>query len=277
MYAGTTLTCALRGRCRRFSAAQAGPNHYKRWIAYRIVTTSPSNAHNNYRALHAWGVWLLDEDEIETHPMARLKPPHVPDQPPPITPVDFMKRVLKGCEGKDFMNRRDEAIIRLIWDTGGRLSEIAKLDMHDVDLKRRVVEVIGKGGKRRALPFSPATGKALARYLRVRPRHPHANDTTRLWLGEFRRRTPLSDNGIKIMLRRRGRAAGASEALGRNLHAHLGRHFQSHTFLADGGSEGDLMLLNGWTTPQMARRYGRSAAAERAYESAQRMRVGNRL
>ncbi|MFJ7215070.1 tyrosine recombinase XerC [Amycolatopsis sp. NPDC098790] len=253
------------------------PNHYKRWIAYRIATTSPGNAHNNYRALHAWGVWLMDEDELDVHPMAKLKPPHVPDQPPPVTPVDFMKNVLKDCQGKDFMSRRDEAIIRLIWDTGGRLAEIANLDVADVDLQRRVVEVVGKGGKRRGLPFSPMTGKALARYLRARSRHPHAADANRLWLGEFRRRTPLSDNGIKIMLRRRGRAAGASEALGRNLHAHLGRHFQSHNFLAEGGNEGDLMLLNGWTTPQMARRYGRSAATSRAHESAQRIRVGDLL
>ncbi len=58
------------------------------------------------------------------------------------------------------MSRRDEAIIRLIWDTGGRLSEIASLDLTDVDLQRRVVEVIGKGGKRRGLPFSPMTGDA---------------------------------------------------------------------------------------------------------------------
>ncbi|WP_439381523.1 hypothetical protein [Amycolatopsis lexingtonensis] len=65
---------------------------------------------------------------------------------------------------------------------------------------------------------------------------------TRLWLGEHRRRTPLSDNGIKIMLRRRGRAAGAQKELGRDLHAHLGRQSQSHHFLKAGGSEGGLIL-----------------------------------
>ncbi|WP_425426480.1 tyrosine-type recombinase/integrase [Amycolatopsis australiensis] len=108
------------------------------------------------------------------------------------------------------MNRRDEAIIRLIRDTGGRLSEIANIDMErDLDPQRRVVNVLGTGGRWRALPFTPATGKAIARYIRVRSRHPHADSAARLWLGEHRRRTPLSDNGIKIMLRRRGRAAGA--------------------------------------------------------------------
>ena len=80
------------------------PRHVESWIAYRLATTSPGNANNNYRALHAWFAWLLDEAEIEVDPMARMKPPHVPDQPAPITPLDFMRRVLKGCEGKDFLS-----------------------------------------------------------------------------------------------------------------------------------------------------------------------------
>ncbi|WP_084145813.1 tyrosine-type recombinase/integrase [Amycolatopsis jejuensis] len=206
--------------------------------------------------------------------MARMKPPHIPPQPVPITPVDFIQQVLHDCQGRDFLSRRDEAIIRLLWDTGGRLSEIATIDL---ELSRRVVNVLGKGGKWRALPFGPATGKAIGRYLRVRPRHPHTDSTTTLWLGDIRRHGPLSANGIKLMLRRRGDTANARATLGRNLHAHLGRHFQSHTFLKAGGSEGDLMLLNGWTTPQMARRYGASAAIERAHEAARKISVGDVL
>ncbi|MFJ8815409.1 tyrosine-type recombinase/integrase [Amycolatopsis thermoflava] len=251
-------------------------SHARDWIAYRIATTSPGNANNNFRALQQWGNWLLDEGEIEQHFMAGLKPPHVPEQPVPIVPDAVINAVLDGCSGRDFLSRRDEAIIRLLWDTGCRLSEIAGLDHNDdLDLVTDSIRVLGKGGKHRAVPFSPKTGKALGRYLRVRARHPDA-ELPALWLGD-RRRGPLSANGIKIMLRRRGRAAGVNDALGRNLHAHLGRHYQSHHFLAAGGSEGDLMRLNGWTTPQMARRYGQSAAVERAHETARRLRVGDRL
>jgi hypothetical protein len=42
------------------------------WIAYQVATTSPGNTNNNYRALHAWFAWLLDEAEIEVDPMARM-------------------------------------------------------------------------------------------------------------------------------------------------------------------------------------------------------------
>ena len=47
------------------------------------------------------------------------------------------------------------------------------------------------------------------------------------------------------------------------------RHHFSHTWLDRGGPEGDLMELNGWTSPQMLRRYGasaRSARARRTYD-----------
>lgn len=251
--------------------------HVSRWLTYRRKTTSPGNANNNYRSLLPWFAWLEDEGEISISPMLKLKPPHVPDAPVPVTPVELIQRVLKDCDGRDFLDRRDNAIIRFFWDTGARLSEIANLELDDIDQKRRCITVTGKGGKVRVIPYSATTGMALARYLRVRPKHPYAETTKRVWLADFRRREPLSDNGIKIMLRRRGRAAGVNEEIGRNLHAHLGRHFESHQFLKNGGSEGDLMILNGWTTPQMARRYGASAASDRAHDRARELRVGDLL
>ncbi|WP_116203266.1 hypothetical protein [Amycolatopsis circi] len=124
------------------------PNHVKRWIVYRLAATSPGNANNNYRALSARFNWLLAEEEIEHHPTARMNPPHVPDQPIPIILVQFIKQVLRDCQSRDFHSRRDEAIIQLVWDTGGCLSEIA-----NIDLSRRVVNVLGKGSKWRAHPL----------------------------------------------------------------------------------------------------------------------------
>lgn len=84
------------------------PNHVERWIAYRLATTSPGNA-NNYRALSACFTWLMTEEEIEHYPMARMNPPHIPGKPIPITPLEFIKQVLRDCEGRDFHSRRDEA------------------------------------------------------------------------------------------------------------------------------------------------------------------------
>ena len=48
----------------------------------------------------------------------------------------------------------------------------------------------------------------------------------------------------------------------------------SHTWLDRGGAEGDLMELNGWTSPQMLRRYSASARSARARRSYDRIMTG---
>src|SRR5690606_21521948 len=153
--------------------------------------------------------------------------------------------------------------------TGARLSEVALLALEDVDLNRDVVHYHGKGAKDRQVRFGPKTARALSRYLRARNRHPYAS-STRLWLA-VRGSRPLSPNGIKLMLRRRGQAAGLT-----GVHAHRWRHTFAHEWKLAGGDTGDLMLLLGWTSDDMPRRYGASAAAERAQQIHMRLGVGER-
>jgi integrase len=71
-------------------------------------------------------------------------------------------------------------------------------------------------------------------------------------------RGPLTADGIYQMIARRGHRCGA------DVFPHRFRQHFSHTWLDRGGAEGDLMELNGWTSPQMLRRYGQRAAHARA-------------
>jgi hypothetical protein len=58
-------------------------------------------------------------------PMARVEPPHVPDEPVPVLGDDELRRPPAGCAGKGFEERRDMAIVRLFLDSGMRLAELA--------------------------------------------------------------------------------------------------------------------------------------------------------
>jgi integrase len=73
-------------------------------------------------------------------------------------------------------------------------------------------------------------------------------------------RGPLSADGIYQLVARRGRDAGVA------VHPHRFRHHFSHTWLDRDGAGGDLMELNGWSSPQMLDRYNRSSRAARAYD-----------
>jgi integrase/recombinase XerD len=75
----------------------------------------------------------------------------------------------------------------------------------------------------------------------------------------------MTANGIYQMIVRRGRQCGVAVC------PHRFRHHFGHTWLDRGGAEGDLMELNGWTSPQMLRRYGASARSARARRSYDRI------
>jgi integrase/recombinase XerC len=115
--------------------------------------------------------------------------------------------------------------------------------------------------------IGPKTARALSRYLRVRSRHRGAA-RTEIWLA-VRGAAPLSGNGVKLMLQRRGALAGVA-----NLHAHRWRHTFAHEWKLAGGDTGDLMLLLGWASEEMAHHYGASAAAQRARAVAGRLSIG---
>ena len=92
-----------------------------------------------------------------------------------------------------------------------------------------------------------------------------------LWLGPNNRQ-PMTVNGIGQMVRRRGTEAGIPE-----LHPHMLQHTFAHSWLSEGGNEGDLMRLTGWKSRSIVNRYGASAADERAHKAHCRMALGDKL
>ena len=99
----------------------------------------PATAANRYRSLQSFFRWASEEGEIKKSPMRNMKPPHVPEEPPDVLTEDQLRRILKTCEGKSYEDRRDNAIIRLLIDTGMRRAEITGLKIEDLDLDRNLL------------------------------------------------------------------------------------------------------------------------------------------
>jgi site-specific recombinase XerD len=234
---------------------------------------APATCATRYRALVQFFKWLAEEGEITRSPMVNMKQPSIPETPVPVLSEADLKALLATCAqgrpaDRSFVDHRDNAILRMLCDTGMRRSELAGLKVDDIDDVNDVAHVLGKGNRRRGCQYGSRTAEALHRYLRWRQRHQHA-DASALWIGE---RGPLTGGGVALMLTRRARDAG----LGR-VHLHQLRHTFAHQWLADGGTEGDLMRLGGWRSRQMLDKYGGSVADERARDAHRTHGLGDRL
>lgn len=240
--------------------------HIQDWIISLLDTRSDGYANNQYRSIQQFFKWWAAEEETPS-PMAGMKPPVVPEQPVPVLRKEQLGKLLKACEGRDFISRRDKAMIYLFMDSGIRRAEMAALELGDVDLDLREARVHGKGRRDRFVAFGRKASVALDRYTRVRAKHRWADDP-HLWLGK---QGVLTAWGVQLMLRRRGREIGLD-----TLYPHMLRHSWAH-YAKQNISEEELMRLAGWRSRQMVDRYAASTAAERAREAGKRKALGDQI
>ncbi len=231
---------------------------------------SAGTIRTRWRGLRRFCNWLLAEEIISTDPLAgvTIDKPEAP--PVPVFTDEDLSALLEACKGKGFMERRDEAIIRLLIDCGIRVSEATGIEMSDLDLDTETVRVTGKGSRVRNAYFGARTGQALDRYLRERAKHRHASNAA-LFLGE---RGRFSADGVRERLKIRAVAAGLDPEA---VFPHRFRHTNAHDFLLAGGQERDLKRLMGWRSDSMLERYGASAADHRAREATKRLKRGDRV
>lgn len=228
----------------------------------------PATARSRQLGVRRFSAWLAEEGEQDSDPLLGIKAPKLDSKvSEPLTAAQI-RALLKACAGRDLRERRDEAILRLMIETGCRAGEVVALAVDDVDLAAGTAVVRrGKGGKGRIVPFGPQTAQALDRYLRVRRGHRLAG-TPGLWVGG--RGKAFTYDALHKSLGARASAAGIT-----GFHPHLLRHTAAHRWLAAGGSEGGLMAVAGWTRPDMLMRYTQAQASSRAADEARRLNLGD--
>jgi site-specific recombinase XerD len=199
------------------------------WLAELAETCEPSTVGTRLRGMRRFCRWLVTEGELEVAPTDGIEIPSPPDKPVPILTDDEIAALLKACavgrgrpgifDRAAFLGRHDEVVLRLLLDTGVRVSELCGLELTDVDLDRELAYVTGKGSRPRVVPFGARTAQAVDRYLRVRALHPYAR-STRLLLGQ---RGPMTPDGARDVLHIRAAQAGVTD-----VHPHRFRHTFAH-------------------------------------------------
>jgi site-specific recombinase XerD len=261
-----------RDDIRDFIALQQTPRQVTDTLGRVHAGGSPATAMVRFKSLQQFFKHCVEEDELEVSPMVGMRIPKVEVEPVFVVDDEVLAKLLKARAGTTLGDRRDTALLRIFIDTPCRLAEVTNLKLGDVDLRRQVLTVMGKGAKLRTVTFGEKTYKALDRYLRQLEReYPERVEQSSgwLWIG---RQGRMSTSGISNVLHRMCADAGVPR-----LHWHQLRHIFAHTWLAEGGTEGDLMALAGWQSRAMLDRYAKSAQVERAHAASRRMSLGDRV
>jgi integrase/recombinase XerC len=121
--------------------------------------------------------WLARSGETPTDAAARLRAPKPDRHLPRVLTREQMDAILAGLAGRaatgDALATRNLAMVELLYASALRVSELAGLDLHDVDLGRLTVRVLGKGSKERVVPFGVPAKNAVAAWLDVRAASVH--------------------------------------------------------------------------------------------------------
>ena len=129
---------------------------------------SRATAARKLAAVRTFLRYLRRESIIDDDPGALVPTPKREVRMPAHLSEDEMTALIAAAAGQTPLGRRDRAILELFYASGLRLSEVAGLDLEDVNLGARMARVLGKGGKQRLVPFNTSTANAIRAYLKGR-------------------------------------------------------------------------------------------------------------
>jgi len=188
---------------------------------------SATSIRRHLSAARSFFRYLAREAKVTTNPFAGLPAPKPAKRLPKALSVDQANQLLQAGEAGP-LSSRDLALFELMYSSGLRLSELAGLDLVDVDLGEGLVRVVGKGAKVRVVPVGRMAVEALKDWLKQR-RALVAADEQALFVG--RRGGRLGRRSIQLRLQALGRQRG----LDVDLHPHMLRHsFATHMLESSG-------------------------------------------
>lgn len=243
--------------------------NYVAWLRERERFTrkgklSPVTIQKRVGALRTFFQWAHQTRLIESNPSVWLLaalPRAARRLPKTLKPEDI--RALMVAE----MDARERAVLSLMLDSGLRLSEVAGLEIGDMDLERGMARVRhGKGDKERWVVFGSETRAVLRAWLSARPSL-NGKSGNAVFVGQ---RGRLSAGGLYKVIKRVAERAGVT------LHPHMLRHTFATEYLEAGGSLVDAKELLGHTDIRTTMVYV-SVSLERLRAKHEKLSLVNRL
>lgn len=148
--------------------------------------------------------WMRDETFVVSNPCAKISAPKADKTAPVYLTIDEMRNLLQVAS----VNTRDDLIVKMLYSTGVRVSELVNIKKKDIDFDAGEVKVFGKGSKERIVLLHPA-------YINQFKEYVQAFDREQLLF-------PLDKGTVEKDIKRMAKMA--------NINKHVTPHKLRHTF-----------------------------------------------
>jgi integrase/recombinase XerD len=220
------------------------------------------------RSLHSF---MVIEGLAPDDPSVHVEQPRVPAGLPKALDEDEVTALVESPSGDNPADRRDRALLEVLYGTGARISEATGMSLGDVDFETGTIRLLGKGSRERVVPLGGAAARALGEWLGPGGRdammpeqwaHRHAEQAVFI----NRRGGRLSRQGAWNIVRNRARQAGITA----HLSPHVLRHSCATHMLNHGADVRAVQELLGHASIGTTQVYTRVSAAHlrRAFEQA---------
>ena len=218
------------------------------YIPQQHVLLSPQTVRGHIRGLKALSSWLYREEYTDENRLRYLKIPRVPAKLiEPLTDQE-VNQIVSSINQSSPAGVRNHAILVTALDNGLRASELADIELGQLDLKGGYVKVMGKGAKERIVPIGDFVKMTLWDYIdRIRP-EPDIIGCDKLFLSPDGK--AITANTLKLVFSKLARKSGV-----KRLHCHLCRHTFAINYLLAGGDVFSLKEILGHTTLEMVNHY----------------------
>lgn len=227
--------------------------HLRGFLGQQALDKAASTRARQLAAIKSFYKYLVRRKVIEVSPARRVKTPKLPQRLPRAVPIDETFALLEAPSADKLLELRDRAMLELLYGAGLRVSELCGLSLQHVDLRARMVRVLGKGNKERLVPINEGAVEALSAWLarrgellaKPRPRQ----DPTAMFLNY--RGGRLTTRAMQLHLDKYARRIG----LTRDVSPHALRHSFATHLLASGADVRSIQELLGHASLSTTQRY----------------------
>ena len=144
-------------------------DHINQYISFLFQRNMRSSSVNRkISSIKSFYIFLVKRNFLKNSPLNDLVTPKQEKYLPESMSEAEVDKLLNSPDVSNKIENRDKAMIEMLYATGMRISELVNLKMTDVDMKRCVVKVFGKGSKERLVPFGETALDSLRSYLNER-------------------------------------------------------------------------------------------------------------